>query len=447
MTFLKQGIITTIICLAFSQLFAQTPLSLSDAVQMGLDNNFDIRIESKNVEINTNNNNWGQAGRYPTIQIGVTQGNSRRDVQNPASFLQGATITNNLNPTVSLNWVLFDGMRANITKSRLEKLQAESEGNAAVIVQNAIEAIILGYFRAVYEKERIDVLQTTLTVSRDKYDYVLLKKDLGSAVTTDVLLDEGNYLTDSINFLNQELIYRNAVRDLNFILAVSDVEQDYFFTDSLQYLVDDFKFDELQDRMMSNNANLRKEYITQAIMKDNISLAKADLYPRIDLGVSYSYDKSRVDISNTTLAGPDRDPVANARTTNLGANFSLTYNLFNGGRVKRAIKNSIINYDIENLRVEQLKQSLNLDLAAALDLYNNRVLLKGIASRRKASAELNLELSLEKFKTGTINSFDYRQVQNQYLLSAVQDLEATFNLIDSNAAILRLTGGIIDIIE
>ena len=45
----------------------QETLSLSDAIQVGLANNFDIQVEELNVEIAKNNNNWGAAGRWPTI--------------------------------------------------------------------------------------------------------------------------------------------------------------------------------------------------------------------------------------------------------------------------------------------------------------------------------------------------------------------------------------------
>ena len=424
----------------------QQSLSLSDAIQLGLENNYSIRIEEKNVEITTNNNNWGEAGRFPSINLELSQNNNWRDIQNPASFLQGTIQTNNINPVISLNWNLFDGFRANITKSRLEKLQQESEGNADIVVQNTVQSIILGYYTAVYEKERIKVLETTLDVSRDRYEYVLLKKELGSAVTTDVLLEEGNYLTDSLNLINQENIYRNAVRDLNILLGIENIDQDYAFTDSLEFDAADYTYDNLYNKMMDNNANLKKEYISQAILKENIGLAKADMYPTFNVRAAYSYDRNRQDLTGSNLSerAGATNLVNTARTTNSGLNFTISYTLFNGGRVKRAIKKAYTNYDIGQLRTEDLKLSLSRDLSAEYDLYNSRKELKGIALRRKNAAEQNLELSREQFRTGTINSFDFRAVQVNYLNAALTDLDATYNLIDSNTSLLRLTGGILE---
>ena len=431
-----------------TQLFAQQNLTLSDAIQLGLANNYSIKIEEKTVDIDRNNNNWGEAGRWPSLDLQLQQNNNWRNIQNPASFLQGTIQTNNINPVLSLNWNLFDGFRALITKSRLEKLLQESEGNADIVVQNTVQSIILGYYTAVYEQERIEVLESTLDVSRDRYEYVLLKKELGSAVTTDVLLEEGNYLTDSLNLINQENVYRNAIRDLNILLGVENVNQEYLLTDSLAFEALNYTYDDLYNKMISNNANLKKEYISQAILKENIGLAKADLYPVLNLRAAYSYDRNRQDLTDSNLSERTTDNLVNtARTTNSGINFTITYNLFNGGRVKRAIKNAYTNYDIGQLRTEDLKLSLSRDLASEYDLYNSRKELKGIAERRKNAAEQNLELSREQFKTGTINSFDFRSVQINYLNAALTDLQATYNLLDSNTSLLRLTGGILDEVE
>jgi hypothetical protein len=44
-------------------MIGQEQLSLSDAIQLGLSNNFGIRIEKVNQQIASNNNTWGEAGR------------------------------------------------------------------------------------------------------------------------------------------------------------------------------------------------------------------------------------------------------------------------------------------------------------------------------------------------------------------------------------------------
>ena len=263
--------------LFFSSLVnAQEPLSLSDAIQIGLQRNFDISIEKRNVEIAEVNNSWGEAGRYPTITLNVNQNNGINDNVKTASPFQpqGVTISNSINPSLNLNWTLFNGFLVNTTKRRLEQLQAETEGNASIVIANSLQSIILGYYLSVLEQERLNEFKKQVQLSRDRYEYMKTKSEIGAAVTTDILLEEGNYLTDSVNFINQKLAFRNAVRNLNVILAEPNIDQTYVLTDSLSVRMFDYDPDELLNKMLNNNVDLEKQYITQSILGSNIKISQ-----------------------------------------------------------------------------------------------------------------------------------------------------------------------------
>ncbi len=437
-----------ILCLF--QAKSQESLSLSDAIQVGLQRNYGIQIERGNVEVAQNNNNWGEAGRWPTITLNVNQSNNLTDNVKVAfpTATQGQTLSNSLNPTVNVNWTIFDGFRVKMTKRRLELLQAETDGNASIVIANTLQSIILGYYLAVLELERLEEFEKQLALSRDKYQYIKIKSELGGAVTTDVLLEEGNYLTDSINYINQQLVYRNAIRDLNVLLAEKNVAKTYAFADALIIPDEAYTYDDLRGQMLKENVDLQKQYITQSLLGQATKLSNADRYPTLALNASFSETRNSLDLSEAIFftgsgfaSGPDTR--LNSVTDNYTATFTLSYTLFNGGRIKRAIKNAIVNERIGELRVDQLENSLDRDLLTALDRYNIRRQLYAINAQRESSAQTNLDLSEEKFKNGSINSFDYRDVQNNYLSSSILKLQATYNLINSKIELMRLTGGLI----
>ncbi|MEM7552061.1 MAG: TolC family protein [Bacteroidota bacterium] len=424
--------------------FSQEPLSLADAIRIGLERNYDIQIEHKNVEIAANNNNWGEAGRYPTLSANLNQNNTFTNIDNPASFLAGDIQNNAINPTANLNWVLFDGFRARISKSRLENLQAQSSGNSAIVISNTIQAIILGYYLVILEEERFDAFEKQLRLSRDRYNYQKIRFDLGGLVTSDLLQEELNYLTDSINLINQELLVENSRSNLNTLLS-EDPEKEFIFTDKMQPDLDDYTYDDLRTKMFSGNVDLKTQYLSQAVLRDDFLIARSERYPDLNFNAFYDYNSNRQDLGGASLAGgaPIEEPVTTAITRTIGANFTVSFTLFNGGRINRAIQNASINENIGNLRTENLKNSLSRDLAQALDRYRTRKLVFGISERQKEVAIQNLDVSNEKFKTGSINSFDYRTVQNANLTAEVQRLQSVYNLIDSKVELLRLTGGLI----
>ncbi|GAA0893994.1 TolC family protein [Fulvivirga kasyanovii] len=440
------------VLIALTKAAGQEELSLSDAIQLGLERNYDIKIENRNVEIAENNNSWGEAGRYPTVTLNLNQNNSLTDnVKTASPFqLQDQTISNSLNPSVNLDWTLFNGFKINMSKHRLEQLQAQSKGNADIVIANTIQSIILGYYKAVLERERLDEFQKQLTLSGDKYEYTKIKSDIGSAVSTDLLLEEANYLTDSTNFINQELSYRNAVRDLNVLLAEQDVDKMYVLTDELEVDIETYEMADLMAKLNAENVDLKKQFIAQRILDYDVAIRRADRYPQLSFNAGYSHNRSRVDLSNASFPSDDgtsspgpADPL-NAITDTYFANFTLSFTLFNGGKINRAIENALINEDIENIRTERLKNSLYRDLAKAHDEYEIRTRLYRISDRRKQATETNLRISEEKFKNGTINSFDYRTVQNDNLTAAIQELQSLYNVIDSKVSLMRLTGGIIE---
>ncbi|ELR73856.1 outer membrane efflux protein [Fulvivirga imtechensis AK7] len=446
----------SLLIIAFSFLYisvsAQEELSLSDAIKTGLKRNYDIRIEEKNIEIAENNNSWGEAGKYPTLTLNLNQNNSLTDnIKTASPFqLQDQTISNSLNPGINLNWTLFNGFKINISKYRLEQLQAQSKGNAEIVISNTIQSIILGYYKAVLEKERLEEFEKQLRLSSDKYEYTRVKSELGSAVSSDLLLEEANYLTDSTNYINQQLTLRNAVRDLNVLLAEPEVDKQYVLTTELAVEVEEYELANLMTKLNTNNVDLKKQYIAQRLLDYDVRLSRAERYPQVALNAGYSHNRSRVDLSNATFPSQDGssspgppDPL-NAVTDNYFANFTVSFTLFNGGRINRAIQNTIIQEDIENIRTDKLKNSLYGDLAKAHDEYQIRARLYRISDRRKTSTQTNLNISEEKFKTGTINSFDYRTVQNNHLSAAIQELQSLYNVIDAKVTLMRLTGGIIE---
>ena len=422
----------------------QEDLSLSDAIQIGLANNFDIQIEELNVDIAENNNNWGAAGRWPTISLDLSQNNNFRDVINPAGFSEGLTISNDVTPGINVNWALFSGFAVNIRREQLQQLENFTRGNAQVVVENSIQAIINQYYLTQLERERLEVLETVFSLSKDRYEYVRLKGDLGSAVTFDILQEQNAFLTDSSNLVTQEINFLNTRRTLNLLMG-KDVTLTYDLTDSLAVDSTNYQLDDLYERMIASNRNLQNQYINLEIARSDTRLAKSELYPQLNFTVGSGYTWQRQDISNARFAfpDPDRPQVVGGRTLSYAAGFSLNYLLFDGGRVRQAIENAYTQERIGQVQIEQQKLTLRNNLLATYDLYNVRKKLLSISEENIRSAQLNLDLSEERFRNGTINSFDYRQIQVNYLNTALTNIQAKYDLIESETELLRLTGGIL----
>jgi outer membrane protein len=421
-----------------------TELSLSEAIATGLDNNFSIKIEKQNIDIATRNNSWGQAGLYPSLTFNLSQGFSRTEINNPTSFVQGAIQSRNLQPSLSLNWTLFNGFNVQITKERLEFLQQQSVGNATIVIENSIQGIVEAYYTVRLQEEQLTIFERSLQLSKDKYNYSKLKGELGSAVTFDILQDKSAYLTDSSNYITQLYNVQNALRNLNLLLGI-DVETSYDLTDSLTVQIQPFTLDELYARMVANNSNLKNQYINQEIFKRDIGIARSAMYPSISMTLGGSDNNQVQNLTKATfLNGNVGEAGIKSGNTNYNANFTLSFTIFNGGRIRRQIENAKVNEQIAAIRVDELKQSLKNNLINTLEFYRLRARLYQIAIENRQTAEFNLTLGEDRYRNGTISSFDFRDLQLNYLRSALSELQTKYNLVESEVELMRLTGGILE---
>ena len=138
--------------LSCSGAYAQDELSLARAIEIGLRNNFNVQIGKLNEDIAKNNNTWGQAGLFPTINLIGNQPNSvvQRKPANPFA-VAGKNISDNLTGQLDAQFTLFDGFLVHLSKERLEKLEELSSGNARFVMENTVQAIILGYYQVLVQ--------------------------------------------------------------------------------------------------------------------------------------------------------------------------------------------------------------------------------------------------------------------------------------------------------
>ena len=210
-------------------------------------------------------------------------------------------------------------------------------------------------------------------------------------------------------------------------------------TYELSVIEADYNLATVEQKMLGNNKTLTNQYINQELLKKGTQYSRTSLYPSLRLS-------GGADFSNTAL-------LYDGMTRNINysydyyANFSLSFNLFNGGNTRSAIQSAQIQEEIGSIAIDQMKQSLSNAVASIFDMYSIRKQLLQVADLSLEKAKLNMELSTERFKSGAINSFNFRDVQLVYINAEFNRLEAVYNLLDANIEIMRISGSIISEFE
>lgn len=407
---------------------AQQPLTLTDAISKALENNYSIIIAKGNQQIAEVQNNWGTAGRYPYVNLSLADNNSY-------TIPEGDNYTTNrFNGGASVNWTIFDGFSVRISKTRLEELENMSKNNTAIMVEGTIQSVILAYYDVLLQKEKLATYQVVLSLSKDRYDQAEHRKEYGAAVTYDVLQAQNAYLSDRAGYLLQEVAFKNSKRNLLYLMAEKE-DINYEAVDSFKAVTTDYTIADLQAQMIDNNKSLQNQYVNQRLLGNAIASAQSSFSPAFNFAGG---------VNGTSTRNKMADIDANwANSANLYGNLTLSWNLFSGGNRNRAKQIAEIDKEIGGIELEDMQHDLKNRLANLYEFYLVQRELLTVARENLEAAELNMQISQDKFNVGAINSFNFRDVQRIYLQAAQGELQAIYSFIDAQTSLLRLAGVIV----
>jgi len=407
---------------------AQQPLTLTDAIAKALENNYDIIIAKGKQQIAATYNNWGTAGRYPYINLSLGDDNSYNINEN-------SNYTNNrFSAGAALNWTIFDGFSVRISKSRLEELEQFSRNNTAIMVEGTIQSVILAYYDVLLQKEKLATFKNILSLSEDRYNQAEHRKEYGAAVTYDVLQAQNAYLSDRAGYLLQEVAFKNSKRNLSYLMAEKEIV-DYELNEKFEAIPVEYMLSDLQAQMFENNKSLQNQYVNQRLLENAIAAAKSNFSPALDFRGGAGGTSSRNKLTDQDASW--------SNSANFYGNLTLSWNLFSGGNRKRAVQIAEIEEEIGLVEMDDMQHDLSNRLANLYEFYLVQKELLAVARENLDAAELNLQISQEKFDAGAINSFNFRDVQTIYLNAAQGELSAIYAFIDAQTSLLRLAGVIV----
>jgi len=425
------------VCLT-SCAWSQVELSADDAVLRALENNYDVQVANLQQEIGSKNNTWGEAGAFPTVDITIGQNNSIQDNRNnPFTFTPGIILSQSIAPSLNVNYTIFSGFSIKMSKVRLAQLEEQSANNASAVMETTIQDVLKAYYTAQLQDARSQMLREVYNISKERVEYYELKQEYSSSNSLELMQFKNQMLTDSSNLILQELSYTNSVR--NLLLLMNDTTtapENLVLTDPLDIgpvLIDEEK---ALSAMLSNNRNLKNQYINIELQQTNTALQRSFLYPTLSLQLGTNPSWNRLEELQEGLLS--------AQTQNLVyyGNLSLRYSLFNNWTNKRAVEVSKIQEEITEVSTKSMEVTLTNTMKNLLGLYEVRNQLVDISAQNLDYARKTFELAEDRFSRGTINSIDLATIQSNYRNALISHYENIYNRMDTYLEIYRMTGQI-----
>ncbi|WPO77931.1 TolC family protein [Flavobacterium sp. KACC 22761] len=423
-----------IIFLCLSKASAQGVLTIEDATKIALENNFEIRIAKNNSKISETNVTIGNAGILPTVAATVNDNNS---VTNSSQTRQDGTTTslnnaknNTLSYGVGLNWTVFDGMKMFARLDQLKELQklGDSELRRTVLIK--IVQVNSAYYDLVQQQHQLAALDTTIVISKQRLTLAQNRFSIGKASKLEVLNAQVDLNSDQVALLRQKETYANAKILLNQYLA-RDPKIDFTVTD-LVAVDNAMNLAELSDLAHKQNPAVEAQIINKRIAELQLKQIKADRYPVVNLTSGYNFSENQSSLGFTSQSS--------SKGFNYGFNARL--NIFDGLNQHRNEKVAQMEIENSQIAIDQQNMILDTQLSTAFQTYQTNLGLIDLEEDNVAIAKQNLDITLDKFRIGTITTLDFRTAQLNYVNAKVRYSNAQYQAKLSEIALRELAGNI-----
>ena len=428
-------------------LIGQQQLSLDDAIAIALDRSMSAKIAEKQIEIAENNNIKANTGTSPSLSLNASIPFSFNRTFGDRFFAFGVVpgdsrVNYNETEQLSINGdlPLYTGGRGSAIKEQLDLAVDQSHVTLSGEQQRTMLDIIQSYYNIVLQQERLEVLKELIQLSRDRIQFEEVRKEFGTSNSFNILQLEDALLNDSTDMVNQytqiDLAMRGLLDDMNEDMAIDR----YVVIDELEFAPDILDADMLIAEMMANNNDISALELNKKFAELNTKLQSAQRKPIISANGSFGFSRNASGFLGENPRTGMKDPIAPTRGYGLNLGVTASYNIFDGGIIKNNIANAKLEEEIADINYLDVKQDFEVQLLNLIDNYNNNIKLLGITEEKLDLANQNIKIAEERFRSGAINSFDYRNIQLTLLNTSFTRLSILYDLIVIKSNIDWLTG-------
>ena len=317
------------------------------------------------------------------------------------------------------------------TKERLQELESMGELNTKVQIENTLVKVITAYYTIAMQKQVISGLKENIAVSEERLKIAQKKLEIGSASKMDMLQAKVDLNALNSTLIRQNTLLHDAKANLNQLL-LQPAEQEFDVLDSIP-LINQYKYEELQNAILSNNSDLlfaqKNIEINKYAVRENRSLS----YPKLNLNANYIFSRAQNQAGFSLL------------NQNLGLNlgFTASWTIFNGFVNSNAVKNMQLTVQNSIYEYDNLKSLTQLNLLKVFKKYQDDASVLALEEESKQLAKENLKIALERFRLGATTSIELKVAQQTYEEATNRLAEARFNAKISETQLLKLIGGVV----
>ena len=210
--------------LAFISTEAQT-ITLGKCLEIGLENNFSLRIARNEEQINHNNATLANAGYLPTVDINAGYDAALQSSDATLRTTGESQETRNsldqtLNANIGLDWTIFDGFRISTTYKQLQELERMGETGTRIAIEDFIASLTAEYYNFLQQRLRLYNYYNAVQLSKERLRIVEERYNIGNFSRLDYQQAKVDFNADSARYLKQQETVISSRIALNEMMAI-----------------------------------------------------------------------------------------------------------------------------------------------------------------------------------------------------------------------------------
>jgi outer membrane protein len=424
-------ILTTLFpLLGFSQ--GKRPMSIEEAIQIGLENSKTLHIASMKVLAADARSSEANAARLPSLKLQA--GYARLSEIDPFAvqvpfyplpITISPIVLNNYSTRLALQQPLFTGFRLEKSAAAAEYAAEAASYDLSRDKTDLVFNIKNGYWDLYKAKEIKRVVDENVELVKAHLTDVENMMAQGLATKNELLKVQVQLSSSQLAQIDASNSVMIAMMTLNNLIGLP-IQTEIDLTSAIQpQSIENQPSAEIAQEAIETRADLKAAEMRVQANEASVTAAKGSWYPQVSLYGNYYYSRPNPRIL------PTKDEFKN--TWDLGVN--LSFDIWNWNTVKHQVDQGEAALAQSREATEQLKDAITLEANQAnLVLLQSRKKIK-VAEKGVEQADENYRITKNKFTSGTATNTDLLDAEVALLRAKVN---YTTSLVDDELAQARM---------
>lgn len=413
---------------------AQTSITLEQAIEIALENNYQLKQAENNLQNARTQVFSAKADFLPSLNANINGNRNvgRQFIQEDLSFDDRTTYS--FSGSLNANVTIFDGFTniANLRQARIEE-ESQKESNKR-IRENVIFNTASRYLQVVLNEELLKIAESSLQASRSQLEQVQAQVDVGARPTVDLFNQEATVASDELAVIQRENALEVSIAQLIRIMqddSIQEIETVVPAIDEISIIPVEYNLNEMITTALETRSDYRSQELTIESSEQNRIIARSQLLPSVtaSAGISGRYSDQLTSFepgNNETVPFADQFFDQNL---NRSIGFSVQIPIFNRWNSRTGLQNAKIQIRNNELELDNIKFQISEEVRQAYNDYTSVV--KELESSEKAliAAERAFETEQQRYEIGSTTLIELNQANANYVRAQSERVQAVYNFI------------------